>query len=90
MVGERVLDLRPRRLRDAANLFAALEASGGAIVRDAVWAHPDVAPDAADLDDPLGYVERQGSTSASDLDAELNALLRGEAPGNPTDGPTAS
>lgn len=84
------LDLRPRRLRDAANLFAALESSGGASARDAVWAHPDVAPDAADLDDPLGYVERQGSTSASDLDAELDALLRGEAPGNPNDGPTTT
>ncbi len=78
------LDLRPRRLRDAANLFAALEAAGGASARDAVWAHPDVAPSAADLDDPLGYVERQGSTSTSDLDAELDALLRGESPGEPT------
>lgn len=74
------LELRPRRLRDAANLFSALEASGGAEVRDAVWAHPDVAPGAADLDDPLGYVERQkaGSTG-DDWDAGLDALLRGEA-----------
>jgi len=74
------LELRPRRLRDAANLFAALEASGGAEARDAAWAHPDVAPTAADLDDPLGYVERQNAVAAGadSFDAELDALLRGD------------
>lgn len=74
------LELRPRRLKDAANLFSALEAAGGISARDGAWAHPDVAPSVADLDDPLGYVERQ-SSGASDLDAELDALLRGEGPG---------
>ena len=52
------LDLSPRRLRDAANLWAALENAGGADLRDSRWAHPDLAPTAADLDDPIGYVER--------------------------------
>lgn len=52
------LELRPRRLRDAANLFAALESAGGPQARDAAWEHPDIAPGDADLDDPLGYVER--------------------------------
>jgi putative hydrolase len=52
------LELRPRRLRDAANLWAALENAGGAELRDSRWAHPDLAPTAADLDDPIGYVER--------------------------------
>ena len=36
------LELRPRRLRDAANLFAALEESGGPAVRDGAWRHPDL------------------------------------------------
>ncbi len=59
------LELRPRRLRDAANLWAALENAGGAELRDGRWAHPDLAPTAADLDDPIGYVERAtGATSA--------------------------
>lgn len=74
------LELRPRRLRDAANLFAALEDRLGAAGRDGAWAHPDVAPDAGDLDDVLGYVERAagraGGGSGSDLDAELESLLR--------------
>lgn len=70
------LELRPRRLRDAANLWAALESKGGAAARDGAWAHPDVAPTAADLDDPLGYVDRFISGDARDeMDAALDALL---------------
>jgi putative hydrolase len=78
------LELRPRRLRDAANLWAALEDRHGAEGRDAAWGHPDVAPTAADLDDPLGYVDRAGSGGDADLDAALDELLRGDAP--PSDG----
>ena len=74
------LELRPRRLRDAANLFAALEERVGASGRDGVWAHPDVAPTAADLDDVLGFVERtaadEGSGERSDLDDVLESILR--------------
>lgn len=80
------LELRPRRLRDAANLWAALESAQGQAERDGAWAHPDVAPTGADLDDPLGYVERQGSgrdASGDDMDAELDRLLRGEGPAGP-------
>lgn len=71
------LELRPRRLRDAANLWAALEAAGGADARDGAWAHPDVAPTAADLDDPLGYVERMSAPAgaASEIDAALEQIL---------------
>jgi len=70
------LELRPRRLRDAANLWAAMESKGGAATRDAAWAHPDVAPTAADLDDPLGFVDRFTSKGTPDeMDAALDALL---------------
>jgi putative hydrolase len=70
------LELRPRRLRDAANLWAALESRGGATARDSAWAHPDLAPVAADLDDPLGYVDRFMSRNTRDeMDAALDALL---------------
>ena len=72
------LELRPRRLRDAANLFAALEESGGPVVRDGAWRHPDLAPSTADLDDPLGYVERAARPQADEMDAALDRLLRGE------------
>jgi putative hydrolase len=72
------LELRPRRLRDAANLFAALEDSGGPAARDGAWRHPDLAPRTADLDDPLGYVERTARPQTDDMDAALDRLLRGE------------
>lgn len=70
------LELRPRRLREAAALFAALEADGGAELRDSAWSHPDVAPTAEDLQDPAAYVARLRSTG-DDLDSELAALLDG-------------
>ena len=72
------LELRPRRLRDAANLFAALEDSGGPAARDGAWRHPDLAPSTADLDDPLGYVERTARPQADEMDAALDRLLSGE------------
>ena len=77
------LDLRPRRLRDAANLFRAMEDRHGRPARDDVWEHPDVAPQSSDLDDPLGFVERFGTPASDDFDAELARLLdepgRGDA-----------
>jgi len=69
------LELRPRRLRDAANLWSAVESAHGAQARDEAWAHPDLAPTASDLDDPLGYVERRGTSSADDRDSALTAEL---------------
>ncbi|WP_076258213.1 zinc-dependent metalloprotease [Intrasporangium flavum] len=79
------LELRPRRLRDAANLWAALESAGGAELRDGRWAHPDLAPTSADLDDPIGYVERVRGGSAAGVGeptgagelGDLDAVLRG-------------
>lgn len=69
------LDLRPRRLRDAANLFRAMADRHGSGARDQVWNHPDLAPQSADLDDPLGYVDNFGAPASDDLDAELARLL---------------
>lgn len=77
------LELRPRRLRDAANLWSSLEAAGGPSGRDEAWGHPDVAPTAADLDDPLGYADRRGSgedaLTISDEDIE-RLLSSGDDP----------
>lgn len=76
------LELRPRRTRDAANLWAAIRSARGIEGRDAVWSHPDLVPDAAALDDPLGFADPQASPSAPDsLDAELERLLDEEGRG---------
>jgi putative hydrolase len=79
------LELRPRRLRDAAALWGALRAAEGSAARDAAWAHPDVLPTAADLDDPLAYSQRTRAADDIDVDseefdAELAALLSEGAP----------
>ena len=74
------LELRPRRVRDAANLWAALRTARGVEERDATWAHPDRLPTASDLADPLGFAEHRGATGEpDDLDAQLRALLDSEA-----------
>lgn len=75
------LELRPRRLREANNLWAALRDRQGREARDAVWAHPDLMPTAADLDDPMGFAAGDADPEAStDFDAALNKLLNAEPP----------
>ena len=49
------LELRPRRLRDAARLWSLLTERRGIDGRDAVWAHPDLLPSGDDLDDPEAF-----------------------------------
>jgi len=62
------LQMRPRRLRAAAELWQAVGESRGNEGRDALWAHPDLLPGVADLDDPAGFVER---------DKQFSELLAG-------------
>jgi putative hydrolase len=52
------MELRPRSLREAATLFAAVRSMGSLDDRDALWGHPDLLPGADDLKDPLGFIER--------------------------------
>ncbi|MGH3508722.1 MAG: zinc-dependent metalloprotease [Nocardioidaceae bacterium] len=75
------LELRPRRLRDASALWGSLRSRQGQAARDTVWAHPDLLPTAADLDDPLGFredvVEPEALTDAA-FDEALKELLEGD------------
>ncbi|MGL5405631.1 MAG: zinc-dependent metalloprotease [Propionibacteriaceae bacterium] len=72
------LELSPRRIRDAANLWAALRQARGTAGRDEVWLHPDLIPDTAALNDPLGWVSGEISTLNDDLDKELRQLLENQ------------
>ncbi|MEJ5945277.1 zinc-dependent metalloprotease [Pseudokineococcus basanitobsidens] len=74
------LELRPRRLRDAAALWAAVEAEHGVDGRDRAWSHPDLLPTAEDLDDPSGYAARRSTadSESADVDAALEQLLGGD------------
>jgi putative hydrolase len=62
------LELRPRKLREAAELWGELMRIRGVDGRDAIWEHPDLLPDATDLDDPAGYAERSAPLDLSSLD----------------------
>ncbi|MGC4939209.1 zinc-dependent metalloprotease [Kribbella sp. DT2] len=62
------LQLRPRRLRDAANLWAAVRDARGADGRDELWSHPDLLPTTADLDDPIGFAQQTSASELSDSD----------------------
>ncbi|MBF5081370.1 zinc-dependent metalloprotease [Quadrisphaera sp. INWT6] len=89
MAGLVGLELRPRRLREASRLWSVTEDARGTAGRDAVWAHPDLLPTAADLDDPDGFASRRSDAEAADadVDAALEALLRGEGPAAPPESP---
>lgn len=70
------LELRPRRLRDAARLWASLTDARGLDGRDALWEHPDMLPTADDLDDPDGFVHRE-QMDFSELDKMLGEAAGG-------------
>jgi putative hydrolase len=53
------LEMRPRKLREAAMLWELLTKERGIEGRDAVWGHPDLLPSSDDLDDPEAFVRRQ-------------------------------
>ncbi|MDT7709634.1 MAG: hypothetical protein QOG20_5241 [Pseudonocardiales bacterium] len=76
------LELRPRRLRDAAELWRLLGEQRGMAGRDALWAHPDLVPTADDLDDPAAFVARDEDR---DPIAELEKLANEKAPQEPGD-----
>ncbi len=74
------LELRPRRLRDAATLWAAVRAERGAPGRDAVWSHPDLVPSSDDLDDPMGFVARGNGLDDLDLSSLTDPAPAEDAP----------
>lgn len=86
------LELRPRRSRDAASLFAIVSRAQGPEGRDAVWAHPDLLPGTRDLDDPSSYLVRReaAENEHADVDAALKEIFGEESAGDaPTgDSPT--
>ena len=65
------LELRPRKLREAAVLWERLTEAVGADARDAVWQHPDLLPSAEDLDEPAGFIDRIVGGDTSGIDEAL-------------------
>jgi putative hydrolase len=71
------LELRPRRLREAAALWAALTEHRGVDGRDAVWGHPDLLPSDEDFADPAAFAQSQ---------LDLGSIDFGSIDEPPTDG----
>ena len=79
------LELRPRRLREAAAMWQAVQDAVGPEARDSLWAHPDILPTDAAIDDPAALVARlQGGAPEPDaVDQALEDLLNDETGDRP-------
>jgi putative hydrolase len=67
------LELRPRRLREAAAIWQGLTTERGVSGRDAIWTHPDLLPTAEDFDDPEAFVRGKPDFDISDLSTETGS-----------------
>jgi putative hydrolase len=76
------LELRPRRLREAAAIWQGLTEARGIDGRDALWAHPDLLPAADDLENPDTFVHGQPELDISDLENPENPDPASEGDGN--------
>jgi putative hydrolase len=85
------LELRPRRLREAASMWRAVTDAVGAELRDSLWSHPDLLPTSEDIDDPARLVNRLtesatgGETELDEIDQALENLLRDDDSDRPTE-----
>ncbi len=79
------LELRPRRLREAAAMWQQITDAVGDEQRDALWSHPDLIPTGEDIDDPSALIARLEAQARGEVpepdefDTALENLLRGEA-----------
>ncbi|WP_203800503.1 zinc-dependent metalloprotease [Mycobacterium heckeshornense] len=71
------LELRPRKLREAAVLWERLTQAVGMDARDGVWQHPDLLPEPADLDEPAAFIDRVIGGDTSGIDEMLAEFERG-------------
>jgi len=71
------LELRPRRLREAATMWRRMSEEVGPDARDALWFHPDLVPTADDITDPSNLVARilAGVPAPDDVDQAIEDLL---------------
>lgn len=81
------LELRPRRLREAAELWSSIREERGSAGRDAMWGHPDLLPTADDLDDIPGFIARSAPLDLSSLDEAPPAPQPPDPPENPNPDP---
>jgi putative hydrolase len=81
------LELRPRRLREAAAMWQQVTDVVGADARDALWSHPDLVPTAEDITDPSLLILRltSGVPALDDVDQAIEDLLNDDTTERPTE-----
>jgi putative hydrolase len=82
------LELRPRRLREAAAMWQKITDAVGPDARDALWQHPDVVPTADDITDPTALLARltAAEPQLDDVDQAIEDLLNDDSSERPTEG----
>lgn len=65
------VELEPRMLRESVAFWQMAEQRMGIDGRDGLWSHPDLLPDASDLENPEGFF----SDEEADIEAELDSFL---------------
>ena len=83
------LELRPRKMREAAVLWERLTSAAGIDTRDAVWNHPDLMPSSSDLDEPAAFIDRiiGGDVGSVDVDSLIAEIEKDAGTSENTDGP---
>ena len=87
------LELRPRRMREAAAMWRKVTDAVGVAGRDALWDYPDLLPGATDIDDPTALIERLSARARGEaperdaMDEALEQLLAEEEGGEEPEGP---
>jgi putative hydrolase len=80
------LELRPRRLREAAQMWQAVTDAVGVDKRDALWSQPDLIPTSTDIDNPAGLIARiTGEVVLDDIDQAIEDLLNDDTTDRPTE-----
>lgn len=79
------LELRPRRLREAAAMWQRVTDAVGNSARDDLWSHPDLVPVGEDIDDPTSLIARITATEVvpDDIDRAIEDLLGDETTERP-------
>ncbi|MCU1544820.1 MAG: zinc-dependent metalloprotease [Microbacteriaceae bacterium] len=82
------LELRPRRLREAAAMWQQVTNAVGAEARDDLWSHPDLVPTAEDITDAAALVARlqAGAPAPDDIDQAIENLLNDDTTDRPHEG----
>ena len=71
------LELRPRKLREAAALWRKIGSEVGIEKRDSLWNHPDLVPSSDDITNPTGLIAKLkgNGESGDEMDRALRDLL---------------